>query len=256
MSKWFITAGCVGLAALLAQAVPTVDAQGPIREGARRTGQAVAEGAQAAAEGTRRVIRGAGEVAAGTARGTAEAARRLTGRETRYDAQGRAYYVETEPQPYEAGYRGVEDQQSQEQFQQDAGPAQTVFLDRCGRQFICVDGRRVYVDPRSSEGQQFQGPYEAHRPLIGDDQRMRNGGRAPNEAAPPLPPDAANSEAQLEQRSDQELNENQSDASATGEQPSINADSSTNSSDANPTDGNSSNDDSSNEKSANENETP
>lgn len=269
MSKWLISAGCVGLVVLLAQDATIVDAQGPIREGARRTGRAVAEGTEAAVEGTRRVIRGAGEVAAGTARGTAEAARRLTGRETRYDAQGRPYYVDAEGQyqyaeaegqaqlpreQYQSGYRGVQGQP----MRGDAGQGYTVFTDRCGRQFICVNGRRSYIDqqqqqaPELAEQQDYEGSYEARRPSLDDEQApmSEESSRAVDEsqefAAPPAPPEGAESTAPASQPSI-----DTQDQSNTNQSSNLNADSSTDSSD-----GSSPTDSSANENPPSENEAP
>jgi hypothetical protein len=205
--KAFITmASClaIGVAAIAHSA----QAQGPVRQGLRRTGEI-------AAEGTRRVVEGAADVTRGVVRGTAQGLRAgvdaLTpatpwqaqaganlsaadqGRDARWrfqrrngewwyytpegtwmyhrDGQWNQFAAETfqpQQQPmgqqfadqryggeYQSGYRGL-DQQAQygQQGQyaqpganQPQGPVHRLYVDRYGREFICENGRRVYVSP-------------------------------------------------------------------------------------------------------------
>jgi hypothetical protein len=61
------------LAAIGIGAADLASAQGPIREGLRRTGEAAANVTRGVAQGTANVARGVGEVAVGTARATGDA---------------------------------------------------------------------------------------------------------------------------------------------------------------------------------------
>lgn len=61
--------------AALVAAPPALQAQGPIRQGLRATGEAAANVAQGAADVTRGVVRGTGQAAAGVAQGAADVTR-------------------------------------------------------------------------------------------------------------------------------------------------------------------------------------
>lgn len=244
MSKWLLAASGVAIAFVGTYSVQQLEAQGPIREGARRTGQALAEGTEAVVEGTRRVVRGTAEVATGG---------RLEGRETRYDAQGRPYYVESEPriadqqydaagqpiytdeQRREAGYRGTEDQSGQLMHSQ-------VFHDRCGRPFICENGRRVYIEEHASNEQAME--HEARKPVLSDenqpevahsrtmqrDETARPTAReeATEYGAPPLPDGATQPALDSPTSGGPNANPaNPGKSNIPGQQPGDNADSST-----------------------------
>lgn len=184
-------------------------AQGPVREGLRRTGEIAVEGTRRVVEGTGQIARGVGEASAGTVRRTGEIAGNTLGvtPNTPIQAQGGAnlaaidqsrdarwrfnrhngewwYYTPQNTwmyhregrwnefaqdsftpmnegqlnqgpmmagQQYSTGYRGLD----QAQFNQN----QQVRFDRNGRQFICDNGRAVYLD--QMQGQSVQPPQQA-----------------------------------------------------------------------------------------------
>ena len=191
----------------------TAIAQGPVREGLRRTGEIAAEGTQRVIQGTGQVLQGAAEAtrdvgeatlnaAGATARGVrqgvdavtpglplqARADANLSAAEQRRDARWRFarhnnewwYYgpenrwmyhrngqwnefAEDQFQPlapqgqrHAMGYRGVDPTVQGDQPLQ-AEPAQQfshqVRTDRWGRQYICDNGRPVYLDQSNLEPQ-------------------------------------------------------------------------------------------------------
>ena len=71
------TASC--LAIVVAMSVAPADAQGPVRRGLRRTGEAVVNGTGAVVQGAGRVVQGTGQAAAGVARGAANATGAVVG---------------------------------------------------------------------------------------------------------------------------------------------------------------------------------
>jgi hypothetical protein len=77
MKILYIAAGCVAIG--LGAVAERVNADGPIREGLRATGEVAAEGAQAVAQGTGQVLQGAGQAAAGVAQGAAQGTRAVVG---------------------------------------------------------------------------------------------------------------------------------------------------------------------------------
>jgi hypothetical protein len=220
-------AACV---AFSVAAVHESAAQGPIREGLRRTGEIAVEGTRGAAQGAANVARGVGQATAGAVGRTGQAAGNIVGgtaqalrggvdrltpnvpmqaqagsnlagvnqsRNARWRFarqngewwyytpqntwmyhrngqwqqfsqdtftplnQGQQFnqgqqYAQGQPQPqgqqYSSGYRGVQSGQFQPMQQQ-------VRTDAYGRQFICENGRPVYLDQGQAQfqGQQFQG---------------------------------------------------------------------------------------------------
>jgi len=263
-------------------------AQGPVREGIRRTGEAAAEGTRSVAEGTANVARGVAEGTADVARGVGEAtvgAARATGRAAgaavgitpdtplqaragaslsaadqgrdarwRFSRQnGEWWYYTPEnnwmyhrdgqwnefaedtfqplnqnqqfaqgQQQFSAGYRGVE-----QQGQFDQGFQQQVRTDRWGRQYICENGRPVYLDQgqpmqaqgqpgalaptpapgeygvgyRGVEGQRLQGEQAAPAPAA--DAELQQGQAQPAQPQPAQPPATAAPEGAQAQPQDQ-----------------------------------------------------
>lgn len=207
-------------------ATATATAQGPVREGLRRTGEIAAEGTQRVIQGTGQVIQGtaqatrsvgeaplnaAGATARGVGRGVdavtpdlplqARADANLSAAEQRRDARWRFarhnnewwYYgpenrwmyhrngqwnefAEDQFQPlaqqeqrHAMGYRGVNpavqgDQQLQANHSQHF--AHQVRTDRWGRQYICDNGRAVYLDHSASDLQPAD--HQQHQPLAAD----------------------------------------------------------------------------------------
>ncbi len=199
--------------AALVVAPASLQAQGPIRQGLRATGEAAANVAQGAADVTRGVVRGTGQAAAGVAQGAADVTRGVVrgtaqgiradvgavtpgmpwqaraganlqagdaGRDARWRFQqhnGEWWYYSPQnawmyhrggewntfsqdqftPNPqfsgeYAMGYRG--DPQATGQFADQGdgvqggvqGPVYQLHYDPHGREFICENGRRVYVN--------------------------------------------------------------------------------------------------------------
>jgi hypothetical protein len=182
---------CLGLAVLLVQ-VTQVNAQsGPIREGARRTGEAMAEGTRAAARSTREVIGRAGEATGNAVRGTTEAARAQVNRADRSELQSNAAAAEAEGRMntdgqlqgqaydsanedrYQLGFRGVDDQNidaqadAQEASQVEyKGRLYDIRHDSQGREFICVGGCPVYLHE--------QGNAQTHEAYKLNDEQMEH----------------------------------------------------------------------------------
>lgn len=245
MFRSIATVGCLTAGLLLSQGTIAVAQQGdgPVRKGVRRTGQAVAEGTRAAAratgeaarktgqavaEGTRKaarateeVARRTGEAARNAAQGTAEAARRLTGREdnARMNSQsgaqsGATAQAQTEGrQPYQAGYRGVEQGQTQMHSQVVYnGRVRTLRHDSHGRQFICVCGCPVYLD---------------NSQMSHDHSKAASGGQAPPAPEPhradrptsdgqPIDTQESGAASSSRQKSGPTLSENSHDTAASG----------------------------------------
>jgi hypothetical protein len=213
-----------------------------VREGLRRTGDAVVQGADRAVQGAGQITRRAGEAAVGTAQGAGQAVRGAAGaaagtvrsginrltpaipQQARADAnlqagnQGRdarwrfqrhngewwyyspennwMYHREGDWQPFAAesytlpqgadpqagnqqfadqpsdqysgehttGYRGDEmaTEQQGQQWQSQSPSHSQLFVDRCGRHYICENGRRVYVSiDQSAMAQGDQGYQES-----------------------------------------------------------------------------------------------
>lgn len=192
-------------------ATSAATAQGPVREGLRRTGEIAAEGTQRVIQGTEQVIQGTAQATRSVGEATlntADAAARGVGRgvdavtpdvplqarananlseaEQRRDARWRFarhnnewwYYgpenrwmyhrngqwnqfAEDQFQPpaqpehrHAMGYRGVDSaSQVDPQMQANQSPqfAQQLRTDRWGRQFICDNGRPVYLDRSGSD---------------------------------------------------------------------------------------------------------
>jgi hypothetical protein len=179
-------------------------AQGPVREGLRRTGEIAAEGTQRVIEGTGQAARAVGEgtlnAAGAAARGVrqgvdavtpglplqARADANLTPAEQRRDARWRFarhngewwYYspenhwmyhrngdwnefaedrfqpLPQQGQRYAMGYRGVDPAVQGDQpipSDQSQQFAHQVRTDRWGRQYICDNGRPVYLDHSGAE---------------------------------------------------------------------------------------------------------
>lgn len=89
MVKKLFTLSCLGLAALLAQENPADAQTGPVREGLRRTGNAVVEGSRAAVRGTGRAIGEAGQAVRDTVNSPADAARAQVDRGERSELEVR-----------------------------------------------------------------------------------------------------------------------------------------------------------------------
>ena len=200
MRRLLITAAVLGIGAA---SVGAASAQGPVRDGLRRTGEIAVDGTQRVIQGTGQAARNVGEAtlnaAGATARGVrqgvdavtpgvplqARAEARLTPAEQRRDAQWRFarhnnewwYYspenrwmyhrngdwnefaedrfeplpATGQPTEHSVGYRGVDDR-SQANKPQVAhhgshhAVAQQVRTDRWGRQYICENGRPLYLD--------------------------------------------------------------------------------------------------------------
>lgn len=213
MFKKLATVSCL-TAGLMISSGEIVDAQqadGPVREGVRRTGQAIVEGTRAAARASGEAVRRTGQAAADVTRGaaratgeaarrtgqaarnavegTADAARRLTGRERSQDLEGKAQAsVQNEAtlqnssefegrQPYQSGYRGVDQGEVQMSSQVIySGRTYPLRHDSQGREFICVCGHPVYFDNSQSSDDQDRTqnnsdappapePYRADRPM-------------------------------------------------------------------------------------------
>jgi len=218
-------------------------AQGPVREGLRRTGEIAAEGTRRVAEGTADVARGVGEATAGAARATgraigltpevpmqARADANLSAadqdREARWrfarhngewwyytpentwmyhrDGQWQAFsedafqplnqnqqFVQGQQQ-YAMGYRGLD------QGQFDQGFQQQVRVDGYGRQYICENGRPVYVDQTQPLQAQAQPGALAPAPGVeyGAGYRGLEGQRIEGEQTAPTPAEPQQDQAQ------------------------------------------------------------
>jgi hypothetical protein len=256
MRRLLTTMAVLGLGAVAANAA---QAQGPVREGLRRTGEIAIDGTQRAIQGTGQVLQGAAQAtrdagaatlnaAGATARGVgrgvgaitpgvplqARGDATLTPAEQRRDARWRFarhnnewwYYspennwmyhrngqwnefAEDRFQPlpqqgerYSMGYRGVDadarhDQawgQDGSQFQHRQQMNQQVRTDRWGRQYVCENGRPVYLD-HSSASQQ-SGDHYANKPELAE---------GPIDYAPPRPAEAGPATASAASESQAEL---------------------------------------------------
>lgn len=246
-------------------------AQGPVREGLRRTGEIAAEGTQRVIEGTGQAARAVGEgalnAAGATARGVrqgvdavtpglplqAQADANLSAAEQRRDARWRFarhngewwYYspenrwmyhrngdwnefaedrfqpLPQQGQRYAMGYRGVDPAvQGDQPIQSDQSQqfAHQVRTDRWGRQYICDNGRPVYLDQSGFESQPAD--YNMNQAQTGDGAR---------DYAPPRPAEAGpaaessvvtESEAELQSRGvPTDSNSNPGNADAAGNAP-------------------------------------
>lgn len=211
-----------------------------IREGVRRTSEAVAESGRAIARGTRDAVDRTGQAARNVIDNTTDVARTQVDRQQRSELQpGTSASIDTDlnaraqagaginsdqqldgslqtPLPngsamqgeYQAGYRGLNDQAvgvGQANYQ---GRVYRLRHDRNGREFICVNGRAVYIDNQQvtepqqheayklSEGQNLDHEQLNHRQLPvqpGYQSRQYQGSArsaiaAPQPPAPPAPP--------------------------------------------------------------------
>lgn len=175
MNKRITALSLMALAAwVAAPGLPTTaQAQdGPVRQGLRNTAQGAAQAASRAGQATRNVAEGA-------ARGAAEAARR-TGNAARNVAEGARNTVRNVAPPYQgqysSGYRGnayynngsayynsTPGNYQGQGYSQSGwttngyanGGVHQLRYDSCGREWICVNGQRVYVtqSTMTSQGQ-------------------------------------------------------------------------------------------------------
>lgn len=207
MRRLLTTAALVGISAA---SVGVATAQGPVRDGLRRTGEIAVGGTQRVIQGTGQVIQGTGQAvrnvgdatldaAGATARGVrqgvdavtpgvplqARVDARLTPAEQRRDAQWRFarhnnewwYYTPEsrwmyhrngdwnefaedrfeplpatgQPTEHSVGYRGVEQDQQRLEPQSHHSAGQQVRTDRWGRQYICENGRPLYLDHSNAD---------------------------------------------------------------------------------------------------------
>lgn len=192
------------LALGLALATSQSDGQ-VVREGVRRTGEAVVEGGRAIVDGTRNVIDRTGQAARNAVDNTTDAARARVDRQQRSElrpgnvtvdsnlnADSTEFQTETNinaNQPsdssgqnsaaegaygsgdgeYQAGYRGLNGQAATTGQVEYEGRVYCLRHDRQGREYICVGGRPVYFDDH--EGQQHQ----AYK--LNDEQMLHQEGR-------------------------------------------------------------------------------
>lgn len=191
---------CLSVGAWLVQGTQIEAQDGPVRQGLRRTGQAVAEGTRATARATGEAVRRTGQAAGNVARGTANTARRATGQQP-VPYNQRAY------QPYQSGYRGVQQGQAGYAAQPGAtwtdGRAYTLRHDSMGREFICVNGRRVYFDSGSRvQGQQGQYQQGQQRQYQQDQQDQGQYQQGQPGDVPPAPqsPDAQSDQQRGQQQ--------------------------------------------------------
>ena len=246
-------------------------AQGPVREGLRRTGEIAAEGTQRVIQGTGQAARAVGEgalnAAGATARGVrqgvdavtpdlplqARADANLSAAEQRRDARWRFarhngewwYYSPEgqwmyhrngdwnefaedrfEPLPqqgqrYAMGYRGIDPAvQGDQSIQADQSQQAThqVRTDRWGRQYICDNGRPVYLDQSGFEPQPAD--YNMNQAQAGDGTRDYAPAR-PAEAGPAAESSVVTeSEAELQSRGvPTDSSSNPGNADAAGNSP-------------------------------------
>jgi hypothetical protein len=253
-------------------------AQGPVREGLRRTGEIAAEGTQRVIQGTGRVIEGTAQAtrdvgeatlnaAGATARGVrqgvdavtpglplqARADANLSAAEQRRDARwrfahhnGERWYYSPEnrwmyhrngdwnefaedrfqPLPqqgqrYAMGYRGIDpavqgDQPTQ--LDQSQQVTHQVRTDRWGRQYICDNGRPVYLDQSGFEAQPAD--YNMNQAQTGDETRDYAPARPAEAGAAAESSVVAESEAELQSRGvPTDSNSNPGNADAAGNAP-------------------------------------
>lgn len=245
MRRLLTTMAVLGIGAAASSAM----AQGPVRDGLRRTGEIAVGGTQRVLQGTGQAVQGAAQAtrdvgaatlnaAGATARGVrqgvdavtpglplqARADANLTPAEQRRDARWRFarhnnewwYYSPEdrwmyhrngqwnefaensfEPLPqeqrYSMGYRGVD---SSTQQANDGQPvAQRVRTDRWGRQYICENGRPVYLDHSASSWQ--PGGDQANQPELAEGP-IDYAPPRPAEAGPATPAATAESQAELQ----------------------------------------------------------
>ena len=267
MRKRLLTIGCAALAALFA--IPTASAQqsnGPIREGVRGVAEGTAQAVRRTGEVTRNVIRGTAEGTANAVRRTGEAARNL-GENTRDRLRGDGDYQRNNQSynnsqnlnnqidgqyqgEYQSGYRGAEGQGQNDAQNQpmQAGEGQSnsnqgtthsgqvyqLRHDASGREFICMNGQRVYFenDNQSSANAQpttqramygseesFQGQ-NADRSSESNQDRpeLNQTGQDNHDSVPPVPqPESANPNQPLnsaDQAIENDANRNDRDSQA------------------------------------------
>ena len=256
MRRLLTTAAVLGIGAA---SVGAASAQGPIRDGLRRTGEIAVDGTQRALQGTGQVIQGTGQAArnvgeatlnaaGATARGVrqgvdavtpgvplqARAEARLTPAEQRRDAQWRFarhnnewwYYspenrwmyhrngewnefaddrfeplpATGQPMEHSVGYRGADQPEHAGQPEQAGAHAQHhaaashaaphVRTDRWGRQYICENGRPIYLDHSESHVQ------PADHDLKDPDLKESAPTERTTNYAPPTPAEAGSAEPQ------------------------------------------------------------
>jgi hypothetical protein len=295
MRRLFTIAALVGISAA---SVGVATAQGPVRDGLRRTGEIAVDGTQRVVQGTGQVIQGTGQAvrnvgeatlqaAGATARGVrqgvdavtpdlplqARVYANLTPAERRHDArwrfarhQGEWWYYSPnnqwmyhrngdwnefaadrfqplpaggQPMEHRVGYRGADQpEQAGQPEQADAHPqhhaaadhaAPHVRTDRWGRQYICENGRPMYLDHADANVQPADHGLRESTPT----ERTTNyapptpaeaGSAATQAVAPPTP--ASESQAELQARgvptdgsapeSPREINNNPNPANGTG----------------------------------------
>jgi hypothetical protein len=198
MSRRIITLGSLALATMLmiGNHADAQQSNAPIREGLKRTGQAVGQGTRTAVDATGNAIRRTGQATRNVARGTANTARRAIGQEpVPYDAQVQAQantelntnleqgtYADqgadqrsqaeiSANQPHRAGYRGTVDNAMTFSSRPDnGGHAYPLRYDSQGREFICVNGSPVYFGTSNSADTQEQMAGRQNQPEPRDDQ--------------------------------------------------------------------------------------
>lgn len=257
MRRLLTTMAVLGIGAAATNAAV---AQGPVRDGLRRTGEIAVQGTQRVLQGTGQVLQGAAQAtrdvgaatlnaAGSTARGVREgvdavtpgiplqarADANLTPAEQRRDARWRFahhnnewwYYspdsrwmyhrngqwnefaedrfqpLPQQEQHYSMGYRGVDSATQQEQaLDHDQADhqqpmAQRLRTDRLGRQFICDNGRPVYLDHSAAALQ--TGDHQANKPVVVDGP-IDYAPQRPAEAGPATSSATAESQAELQSR--------------------------------------------------------
>ncbi len=200
MRKQLLTMGCAALAALLA--LPMTNAQqsdGPIRRGVRGAAQGTADVVRRTGEATRNVIGGVAEGTANAVRRTGEAARnlgensrdRLRGdsRENeRFSNENQNLNNQIDGQSqgeYQSGYRGVDGSNGQEvqnnmqhqqpgQGYQNSGRTYQLQHDASGREFICMNGQRVYFDNQNSSSNEMDRSPSTPQPAMDGSENSRN----------------------------------------------------------------------------------
>lgn len=139
--------------ALALFALGEAGAQTPIRSGLRATGQAAGNVVEGTARATGNVLRGTAQATGDVLRGTAQTTRDVV----------TAPFGGTNDGRYAAGYRGTDAGYAQPaqggyygggQYAQQQGPAHRLYTDHQGREYICDNGRRVYVTSTSAQGDQ------------------------------------------------------------------------------------------------------
>lgn len=213
--------------------------QGPVREGLRGTAEATGQAIRRTGEATRNVV-------GGVAQGTAEAARR-TGEAARNAGQNTREALRGTTQPnrgrYESGYRGDTQQENwypseTNQGYVNSGQVHQLRHDCCGREFICLNGRRVYftnqaayqqAQPEQANSQEKQTAHETNRPILEEQspestEQAQSDSQASSDDTSSAQPseNQAESQASESQNSENQASDNQ--AESTPESESAKAD--------------------------------